>query len=141
PVATSKYDLILSSSHAFAKMIRARGNAVHISYCHSPPRYLWDLNDQYRKNASPLRRLALGAATGPLRKLDRWSARGVDHFVANSRFVADRIARCYGREADVVHPPVASKPGAIKDLRREAFLLSFGRLVPYKRVDLTIAAA
>lgn len=138
---TSKYDLVLSSSHAFAKMIRARGDAVHVSYCHSPPRYLWDLNDQYLESAGHVRRLALAAATKPLKKLDRWSARGVHRFIANSRFVAERIGRCYDREADVVHPPVAIKTAARVDLPRERFLLSLGRLVPYKRIDLAIAAA
>ena len=139
---TSRYDLVLSSSHAFSKMVRRAPAARHLCYCHSPPRYLWDLQEHYRGDARGVQRVALAAGTRGLRALDRWSARGVDRFVANSACVAERIQRSYGRPAEVVFPPVAAKLGTPGGRRpRAEFLLSLGRLVPYKRVDLAIAAA
>ena len=138
---TSGYDLVISSSHAFAKMVRPGANATHVCYCYSPPRYLWDLSTAYQRDARGIQRLALASATGVLRRVDRWSARGVDHFVGISRYISDRIERCYGRHADVVYPPVSAKPLDEPVLPRENFLLSLGRLVPYKRVDLAIEAA
>jgi glycosyltransferase involved in cell wall biosynthesis len=138
---TRGYDLVISSSHAFAKAVRGRAGAVHVCYCHSPPRYLWDLYDTYRRQARGLQRLALAAGVHPLRWLDRRSADGVDRFVCNSHYVARRIERYYRREADVVYPPVEVKPFNGESGKRDNFLLYLGRLVPYKRVDLAILAA
>lgn len=134
------YDLIISSSHAFAKAVRRDAKAVHVCYCYTPPRYLWDLNEAHRLAASALQGIALGAGSGLLRRVDRWSAQGVDHFVAISQFVADRIRRCYGREATVVYPPVRAKGDPGEPQHRQDFALYLGRLVPYKRVDLAIEA-
>ena len=138
---TSGYDLVISSSHSFAKMVRARPGAAHLCYCYSPPRYLYDLSETYRRDARGIQRLALTAATGPLRWVDRRSARGVGRFVGISRFIAQRIQRAYGLQADVVYPPVAGRRGHKRDLPRGNFLLHLGRLVAYKRVDLAIRAA
>ena len=138
---TTGYRLVISSSHAFSKAIRKGPETVHLCYCHSPPRYLWDLAQTYRADASLVQRFALSLGTRPLRAVDRWAARRVDRFVCNSRFVADRIRRIYRRDAEVIYPPVTAKPWSSEVGRREAFLLSLGRLVPYKRVDLAIAAA
>jgi glycosyltransferase involved in cell wall biosynthesis len=138
---TRKYDLIISSSHAFSKMVRRGPHAVHVCYCYSPPRYLWDLSATYRRDARGIQRLALVGALGGLRRMDRWSARGVDHFISISRYIADRVQRCYGRRADVVYPPVTAKPWSGPMYPRENFILSLGRLVPYKRVDLIVQAA
>jgi glycosyltransferase involved in cell wall biosynthesis len=138
---TERYDLVISSSHALSKMVRVRDDAFHLCYCYSPPRYLWDLEDVYRARASRLQRVALAAAAGPLRRWDRKAAQRVDHFIGISRYIADRIVRCYGRVADVVFPPVVRKVGPDTELCRGDFLLHLGRLVPYKRVDLAIAAA
>jgi glycosyltransferase involved in cell wall biosynthesis len=139
-IDTRGFDLVISSSHAFAKSVRTPTGIPHICYCHTPPRYLWDLQHDYRRETS-LAGTALALASPLLRRVDRASARHVDHFVANSQFVADRIRRCYGRDAAVVHPPVAPKPVSRVPARRTGALLSLGRLVPYKRVDLAIAAA
>jgi glycosyltransferase involved in cell wall biosynthesis len=136
---TRAYDLVISSSHAFAKAVRAPVGKPHVCYCHSPPRYLWDLAATYAENLEPLSAVALKLSTPVLRTLDRRSAKGVTHFVGNSRFVAARIKAAYDRDAQVVHPPVVPKP-AVKRAR-EGFLLVLGRLVPYKRVDLAIQAA
>ena len=139
-VNTSGYDLVISSSHAFAKMVRPSGGAPHLCYCHSPPRYLWDLHDEYRREHSASG-TALGLAAPLLRRVDRASATRVDAFVANSQYIAARIRRCYGRDAAVVYPPVTPKPGVRSGVARTDTLLSLGRLVSYKRVDLAIRAA
>ena len=139
-VDTRGYDLVVSSSHAFAKSVRMRDGVPHLCYCHSPPRYLWDLEAEYRRGAG-ISGAALGAAASALRRIDRRSALGVDRFVANSRYIAGRIMRSYGRQAAVVYPPVAPKPAATSGRSRERVLLALGRLVPYKRVDLAIRAA
>ena len=136
---TSSYDVVISLSHAFEKTIRAR-RGRHLCYCFSPPRYLWDLYDTYARHASWPQRIALRAATFPLRAIDKAGAAGVDRFVSISQSVADRVRRRYGRDSDVVYPPVAAKT-VVRTGPREHFLLSLGRLVPYKRVDLAIAAA
>jgi glycosyltransferase involved in cell wall biosynthesis len=139
---TRAYDVVISVSHAFEKMVRRRkADAVHISYCLSPPRYLWDLQDAHDELATPMQRLALRAARGPLRALDRRSANHVDRFISLSRHVAERVRRAYGRESAVVYPPVSRKPAPPMPSVRDRFLFTLGRLVPYKRLDLAIAAA
>jgi glycosyltransferase involved in cell wall biosynthesis len=138
---TSSYDLIVSVSHAFEKSIRrSRTEAAHLCYCLSPPRYLWDLSEAHQRYATPLERAALWTMKTPLRLVDRLGAAGVDHFVSLSAFVADRVRRTYGRDSSIVYPPVEAKPTSGPQAR-ENFLLTIGRLVPYKRVDLAIAAA
>jgi len=133
----SGYDLVLSSSHAFAKAVRRPPGARHVCYCHTPPRYLWDLNRDYRRGLSSALR---GPVLSWLRREDLRAAAGVDAFVANSRFVADRIGRTYGREATVVHPPVdvlvPERPAAAP-----LHWLAGGRLVAYKRIDRAVDAA
>lgn len=137
---TAGYDLVISSAHAFAKSVRTSSGTPHLCYCHTPPRYLWDLHDTYTRDGG-LGAAALSLARPVLREIDRRSARRVDRFVANSEYIADRIRRCYGREAAVVYPPVAAKPAVPAASGRGGALLSFGRLVPYKRVDLAVQAA
>ena len=134
----SGYDLVISSSHAVAKGVRA-GPATHICYCHTPMRYIWDAEADYGFN--PPRRLAMRLVREPLRRWDREKAYKVDHFIANSRFVRDRIRRYYGRDAVVIQPPIDTQyftPGPSTE--REDFYLVAGALVPYKRVDLVIDA-
>jgi glycosyltransferase involved in cell wall biosynthesis len=139
---TRGYDLVISSSHSFSKMVRKTRGTRHVCYCYSPPRYLWDLRETYRMDARWLQRLALIVTTRGLRAVDRRSTRGVDRFVAISDVVAGRIRRAYGREAHVVFPPVAQKGSSLPRAdQRSDFLLFLGRLVPYKRVDVAIAAA
>lgn len=140
---TRSYDVIISISHAFEKAIRtSKSGAVHISYCLSPPRYLWDLGAQHDAYATPVQRAGLRVARAPLRKMDQAFARRVDHFVSLSRHVADRVRRAYGRDSAIVYPPVARKAATTpRSVGRDEFLLTIGRLVPYKRVDLAIRAA
>lgn len=139
-IDTRGYDLIISSSSAFSKNVRAGRDIPHLCYCHTPPRYLWDLQSAYQADRS-LAGMALAIAGPVLRVVDQASARRVTRFVANSHFVADRIRRAYGRESAVVYPPVSPKPAERLSSPRTEDLLSLGRLVPYKRVDLAIRAA
>ena len=139
-IDTSAYDLVISSATGFAKAVRPRPGRPHVCYCNSPPRYLWDLAQAYRTLAGGVRGTLLGAAAPMLRALDRRSAMGVTHFIANTEHVAGRIRRAYGRDAAVVYPPAERKPAPPAGAR-EDFLLVLGRLVAYKRVDLAIRAA
>lgn len=139
-IDTSGYDLVISSSHAFAKCVRVAPPARHLCYCYSPPRYLYDLAHEYRREAS-VASSALAAASPVLRLIDRRAARRVDAFVAISSYIARRIGTVYGRPAAVVYPPVARKPVPDGPMVRGEAFLSLGRLVPYKRVDLAVLAA
>jgi glycosyltransferase involved in cell wall biosynthesis len=116
--------------------------AVHVCYCHSPPRYLWGFEDSYLESSSHhnrLGRLLFTASLPRLREFDRRMAQKVNRFIANSRCVQERIARYYGRESAVIYPPVdieAFRP----DRPREDFYLVVSALVPYKRIDLAVDA-
>ena len=133
------YDLIVSSSHCVAKGVIRRPGSVHVCYCHTPMRYAWNQGGAYDA-AMGLRGLALKLLRPYLRAWDRRSAGHVDVFVANSRNVADRIGRIYGRDADVVHPPVDTAFYTPADIQREDFYLVVGAMAPYKRVDQAIDA-
>ena len=136
----SGYDLVISLSHCVAKAVRRPARALHLSYCFSPMRYIWDLYDDYfGRHAPPLARWLMPPVAAALRAWDRRTD-GVDAFVAISHHIADRIRRVYGRSADVIYPPVdvaRFRPAATV----EDFYLVVSALVPYKRVDLAIAAA
>jgi len=134
------FDLVLSSSHACAKNVRAASGSLHVCYCHTPMRYAWDEGFLEGEEVSPLIRPLLGPLLSHLRRQDLAGAAGPDVFVANSRYVAARIERHYGRTAEVVHPPV--DVDHYLGIRREPqeYYLAFGRVVPYKRVDLAVAA-
>ena len=134
------YDLVLSSSHAVAKSVRVPAGALHVCYCFTPMRYVWDLYDDYfGPRAGPVTRLLMPPVAAWLRRWDRKTARGVHHFVAISRFVADRIRRAYGREADVIYPPVDVSRFRVEEAPGE-FYLVVSALTPYKRVDLAVEA-
>ena len=139
-IDTSGYDLLISISHSFAKLARTSGATRHLCYCLSPPRYLWDLRDTYARHSPAVQGLALRVAGAPLRWIDRRGALRVDRFVSISKVVADRVRGAYGRDSGIVHPPVSAK-GPQVDVERQPFLLTLGRLVPYKRVDVAIRAA
>jgi len=142
-IDTRRYDLVISSSHALAKAVRAGARGVHFSYCYSPPRYIWDQHDVYMARANWKRRVAMAMGRRFLQAVDRWCARGVTHFSGISQYVAQRIERAYGRKARVIYPPVERKgtDTVPRKTPREDFLLSLGRLVPYKRIDLIVRAA
>ena len=136
------YDLLVSSESGPAKGIRKPAGAFHVCYCHTPMRYLWDMYEDYYAQASLPAKLAMRFWKNPLRRYDLRSAESVDLFLANSAFVAERIRRIYGRESEVVHPPVETeffRAAAGED--KEDFLLFVGQLVFYKRPDLVVALA
>jgi glycosyltransferase involved in cell wall biosynthesis len=136
----SGFDLVLSSSHACAKNVRTPPGALHVCYCHTPMRYAWEEGFLDGEDVGPAMRLLLPPLLAWLRRQDRAGADGPDVFVANSRHVADRIARFYGRSAEIVHPPVDVDHFLALRRAPEDFYLTFGRVVPYKRVDLAVSA-
>jgi glycosyltransferase involved in cell wall biosynthesis len=135
----SAYDLVISSEAGPAKGVITRPDALHICYCHSPMRYIWDQHAVYRRGASRISALAMTLLSPWLRMWDVTAAHRVDGFVANSAFVAERIRKYYRRGARVIHPPV--RLGAFEPARSPgAFYLCLGQIVPYKRIDLAIEA-
>jgi glycosyltransferase involved in cell wall biosynthesis len=137
------FDLVVSSSHCAAKSVVAPGRARHVCYCHTPMRYAWD---QFPNYFGPQRLGRLGslAAASAMRRLARWDAATagrVDCYVANSRYVAGRIRRYYGRDALVVYPPVDTTFYSPDGRAPEHYFLIVSALVPYKRIDIAIEAA
>lgn len=141
----SGYDLVISSSHAVAKGVLTGADQLHISYVHTPIRYAWDLQHQYLRESNLQYGVRSVLARMLLHYIRNWDARtrdGVDHYIANSAFVARRIRKTYGRHASVIHPPVdvdAFTPAVGADAR-EDFYLTVSRMVPYKRVPLIAQA-
>jgi glycosyltransferase involved in cell wall biosynthesis len=135
----SEYDLVLTTNSACAKGVITRPGTVNVCYCHTPCRYIWDLYPQYTRGmrSKPL----IAPVAHWLRLWDRVSADRVDHFVANSHEVAARIRRHYGRDSEVIYPPVDVERITPSGTDPEDFYLVVARLVPYKRVDLAVAAA
>ncbi len=137
----SGFDLILSSSHACAKNVRTPPSALHVCYCHTPMRYAWDDGFLHGEEVGRAMRMLLPPLLGWLRRQDLAGAAGPDVFVANSQHVAERIERCYGRSSEVVNPPVDVEHfSGLQRGAAEDYYLTFGRVVPYKRVDLAVAA-
>lgn len=136
----SSFDLVISSSHACAKNVRTPPHALHVCYCHTPMRYAWDEDFLDGEEVGRGVRLLLPPLLARLRREDLAGARGPDMFVANSRHVAARIERFYGRTSTVVNPPVDVEH--FLDLERDprGYYMTFGRVVPYKRVDLAVLA-
>ncbi|MGG6292913.1 glycosyltransferase family 4 protein [Leptolyngbya sp. AN02str] len=138
----SDYDLVLSSHHAVTKGVITRPDQLHISYVHTPMRYAWEMQQQYLQGANLKRGIRAIAASAILHYLRMWdvaTANRVDHYLANSRFVAQRIWKTYRRKATVVYPPVAIDRFQARSVRDD-FYLTISRFVPYKRVDLTVQA-
>lgn len=131
-------DLLLSSDASMIKGISTSRATKHICYCHSPPRYLWELGSDY-KRVSLAARMALDRFASRLKRFDREAAANVDHFIANSKFVAKRISKYYNRESEVIYPPVAVEDFR-SDRRRADFHLVISELVSYKRIDIAIDA-
>ncbi|MBI5755214.1 glycosyltransferase [Candidatus Peregrinibacteria bacterium] len=137
-----EYDLVLSSSHACSKGVITKPETLHVCYCHSPMRYVWDDWQEY------IRQYGMGKIFSKmlmwnlhnLRLWDRLAADRVDIFVANSQFVAKRIWKYYRRESTVIHPPVDIDRFSSKGAKEGNYFLAVGRLVPYKRFDLLVSA-
>ncbi len=136
------HSLIISSSHAFAHGIKTRPGQLHISYSHTPMRYIWDMQELYLEsnnlNKGPL---AIGSKllTSILRKWDARVSKNVDYYISNSKFTAQRIKSFYGREAHVIYPPVEVDRFELQ-AEKEDFYVSASRLVCYKKVELLVEA-
>ncbi len=136
------YDLVLSSSSAFGKGVITRPETLHICYCHTPMRWCWNY-DEYveREHLGKVARSVLPLMITGLRIWDQTSAMRVDHFIANSPVVAERIRKYYRREAAYIPPPVdASRFPFDPAIVPDDYFLILSRLVPYKRIDLAIQA-
>ena len=136
----SGYDLVISSSHAVAKGVITGPDQVHISYVHSPMRYAWDMQHQYLKESGLDHGIKGWMTKQLLHKLRLWDVRtanGVDHFIANSHYIARRILKTYRRDAEVIHPPV-DLAQFTPHTHKEDFYLTASRLVPYKKIDLIV---
>ena len=127
-----------------AKGIKAHEGQLHICYCHTPVRYAWDLKMEYLKQIPSL--FLKKMASWQLNKLKKWdlnSVDRVDHFIANSQFIAERIRNNYGRSSKVIYPPVNTtlfKPMSNGKERNEKYAITVSRMVPYKKIDLIIKA-
>jgi len=137
----SDFDVVLSSSSAFAKGVLTKPGTLHIAYCHTPTRYLWNDTVSYVNELRVPRpvRETLPLFLPTLRLWDRLSADRADFMVANSKTVQERIRKYYRRESDLIHPPVDVADYAISP-RVDNYYLAGGRLVSYKRFDLVVAA-
>lgn len=135
----SEYDLVISSESGPAKGVITSSKTCHICYCHSPMRYIWEMYPQYRRKMNPVVGAIFSLTAHYMRLWDYASAGRVDYFIANSRFIASRIQKYYGRESTVIHPPVEIGEGCTNTPPGD-FYLAVGRLVDYKRFDLAIRA-
>ncbi len=152
----AEYDVVISSHHAVAKGVLTRPDQLHISYVHTPLRYGWELQHQYLQQAGLTRGIKSALTRVILHYLRLWdvaSAHRADYYVANSGYVARRIEKTYRRSAEVIYPPVDTQrfrvraslgadleASSVTKMTRDDFYLVVSRFVPYKRVDLAIAA-
>src|SRR3989442_4224054 len=136
----SPYDLIFSSSSGYAKGVRRRRNAIHVCYCHTPMRWVWRYEDYVaRERFGGFVRAALPLLLWGLRKWDLRASRQPNYYIANSRIVAERIKKIYGREAFVIPPPIdVDRFQPSKEV--DDYYLVLSRLMPYKRIELAIEA-
>lgn len=134
-----EYDLVISSESGPAKGVLTRPDSLHICYCHSPMRYLWDQYNVYKNSCGPIKRAIMAPLFHYLRQWDVVSADRVDRFVANSQFVGRRIKKYYRRKAEVIHPPV-DVDRFQWDRPPGDYYATISELVPYKKVDLIVRA-
>ena len=135
----SNYDLIISSSWAVAKGVKKREGQLHISYCYTPIRYAWDLYDEYTQNLKQPKKFFVQASLKYIRRWDLQTVDSVDYFIADSKFVQERIQKTYDRDAKVIYPPVDVEKFSLYE-QKEEFYLTASRLVPYKKTKLIVEA-
>jgi glycosyltransferase involved in cell wall biosynthesis len=138
----SGYDLVLSSSHAFAKGVLTGPGQLHVAYVHAPMRYAWEHQHQYLRQSGLDRGVRGAIARWILHRLRLWDSRtanGVDHFLANSRYIAARIRKVYRRDAAVLFPPVDVHRFQFQS-RKEDYFLAVSRFVPYKHAETIVEA-
>lgn len=135
----TEYDLVISSCASCSKGVMTRPDAVHICYCHSPIRYVWDMYYEYLKNASAIKRFVMPHLIHKVRQWDFVAAQRVDYFIANSDFVAQRIKKYYRRGSVTIHPGTDIEAMSITEKPGD-FYLVVSRFVRYKRIDIAIEA-
>jgi glycosyltransferase involved in cell wall biosynthesis len=141
-----EYDLVISSSSAFAKGIVVKPRTLHICYCHSPMRYVWDWNEKYlvEQGLRKSRRLFGRMLLNYVRLWDQVASHRVDHFIANSKTTQARIKKYYRRDSDVVYPPVDVSRVELSDASESStlgdYFLIVSRLAPYKKIEIAIEA-
>jgi UDP-N-acetylmuramyl pentapeptide phosphotransferase/UDP-N-acetylglucosamine-1-phosphate transferase/glycosyltransferase involved in cell wall biosynthesis len=138
----SAYDIVISSSYVAAKGVLTGPDQLHLSYCHSPVRYAWDLQHQYLEQSNLTRGLKSIFARAVLHYIRTWDTRtanGVDVFMANSNFVGRRIEKVYHRNSTIIYPPVDTENFKLHP-KKEDFYVTVSRMVPYKKVDLIVEA-
>lgn len=133
------YDVVISSESGPSKGVITRPDALHVCYCHSPMRYVWDLYHEYRKSAGRLTRWLMGPVIHYLKIWDRLSADRVDHFICNSNYVASRVNKFYRRDSFVIYPPVALDDFEVRE-DKDDFYLVLGQLTHYKKADIAFDA-
>ncbi len=136
----TKYDLVVSSSSCCAKGIITSPNTLHLSYIHSPMRYIWDLYYEYKEKSNFLVKIFMMAFSKKLRIWDITSSRRIDVLIANSNYIKKRIKKCWGLDAEVINPPVETEKYFPNQKEAEDFYVVFSRFVAYKRIDLAIEA-
>jgi glycosyltransferase involved in cell wall biosynthesis len=132
------YDLVISSEAGPAKGIVAPPDSVHICYCHSPMRYIWDLFPEYQRSSGRVTRSVMNVVAPFVRQWDVTTALRVDHFIANSNYVAQRIHKYYRRDATVINPPVDGSRFSI-GTASDVYICA-GQITPYKRIEIAIEA-
>lgn len=133
------YDLVISSESGPAKGVITRPDALHVCYCHSPMRYIWDFYPEYLKGKGYFTKRAMQLSFHYMRLWDVASAARVDYFIANSAYVAARIQKCYRRDSTIIHPPVDVEAFSPSEEVGDYYLW-LGQLVGYKRPDLAVEA-
>jgi glycosyltransferase involved in cell wall biosynthesis len=138
----SEYDVILSNKSGFCHGVQNGKNTLHICYCLAPTRYVWQL-DSYiaREGYGRFANIALGPLIQWMKKWDYNAAQRVDHFIAISSEIQERIRHYYDRESIIIYPPVDTRRFAVEDAEPEDYFLIVSRLIPYKRIDLAVQAA
>lgn len=143
PYATEKYqlndfDVVISSTSAFSKGLKLPSPTLHISYCHTPPRFLWtDTVDYISSLRKPWSKIFMPNLLHYLRQWDKKSIKQVHHFIANSQTVSGRIHKYYRRTSDIIHPPVDTKNFFYSPAKN--YFLAGGRLVAYKKFNLIVS--
>ncbi|MCX7956887.1 MAG: glycosyltransferase [Endomicrobia bacterium] len=142
----SDYELVISSSHCVAKGVKVNDDAIHICYCHTPMRYIWDMYDLYfgkTSKASLFTKSIIKLLRRPLQNWDIKTAHNVNYFIANSNNVKERIKRIYSCESEVIYPPIDTDffvPSTSNSTKTKDYYLVVSAFAPYKKVDIVIEA-
>lgn len=135
----TEFDLVVSSCMSCCKGVLTRPDALHVCFCHSPIRYVWDMYYEYFRGASALKRAFMPNMIHKVRLWDFQAAQRVDRFISNSDYVGKRIEKYYRRDSVTIHPGVDVPDGTVSEDRDDYYLV-VSRFVHYKRVDLAIEA-